>query len=457
MPAIARDHLLTSLPGVRAPAYPARDWLALDRAPAPVPVPGPVPQALFMGTAGDDNFDGTAGDDGFDMGQGGDDTVNGKGGMDIFLYEETFTADDKIDGGGDPGGFDLTLRDSLYLNGDYSAGVAFKANTVTDVENIYLTTGNSYRLVLHDNTIDDAIMAIRGGTLGAGDTMIVDNSAATDGTLLVFGGAGKDSFKGGASNESYQFSETTLQKADRLDGGGAIDSIVLNGDFSGGFSFGAKTLKSIEQIYTTFGNDYVLATVDENIAAGSRMIVYGSPLGAGTSLTFDGSAELDGYFLLLGGPESDVLTGGNGNDEIQGNAGGDLITPGKGNDDILYSGPSESGGNRYDWIFGFDFDGVDQFRMDFVPAAIDAKINSGSLSPLTFEADLVAAVNAGNLAAGHAVLFTPDAGGLAGERFLVVDVNGAAGFQSGGVDWVVRLTDSKHLSALDTTDFTLPL
>jgi Ca2+-binding RTX toxin-like protein len=450
--------VMTTLQRDRAPGDLARDWLVLNRAPAPVPIPGPMPQDLFDGTAGNDDITGTAGDDGFDMGQGGNDTVNGKAGMDIFLFEDTFTAQDSINGGSHPDA-SLIEMDALYLNGDYSSGVVFGANTVTNVENIYLTTANSYRFVLHDNTVkDDAIMAIRGGTLGAADDLTVDNSdsSSDSGNLLVYAGAGKDKLTGGGSNETVLFTDETLQKSDRIDGGGFIDSIVLDGDFSGGFTFGAKTFRKVENLYTTHGNDYVLTVVDENVAPGDRLVVYGSPLDTGSSLTFDGSAERDGYFLLLGGDDHDELIGGRGNDDLYGGGSGDTLVPGPGNDLIVYTGPSQSGGSRYDMIHGFDFDGVDRFQMDFVPSAIDDTINTGTLSPLSFEADLAAAVNDGNLAPGHAVLFRPDEGLLAGERFLIVDVNGVAGWQSGGVDLVVRLIDARHLSSLDTADFIPP-
>lgn len=443
----------------RMPSDLAHDWLVLNRAPAPVPITGPVTQNLYDGTAGHDVIIGTDGDDGFDMGQGGDDFVAGKGGQDIFLYEDAFTAADSINGGADAGGgFDLILRDALYLDGDYSAGVVFGAGTVTNVENIYLMPGHSYSLTLNDNTIKtDAIMAIRASTLGAGEDTVIDNSAATaDGSnLLFYAGAGKDKFTGGGSTDAVFFTEDTLQTSDRINGGATVDSIVLNGDFSGGFTFGAKTFKNVEALFTTFGNDYSLKTDDANIGAGDRLVVYGSPLGAGNSLIFDGSSERDGYFLLLGGPDHDELTGGRRNDDISGGGGGDFITGGKGNDRILYAeGGSESFGSRHDFIHGFDFAGADRFVLDFVPAAIDANINTGSLSPLTFDADLSAAVNAGNLAANHAVLFTPDAGSLAGELFLIVDANGTAGYQGGGADLVVRLIDPVHLGALDTADFT---
>jgi Ca2+-binding RTX toxin-like protein len=423
-------------------------------APRPAVFPGPTTQDLFDGTAGNDSFTGTAGEDGFDMAQGGNDTVKGKGDLDIFLFGAAFTAADKIDGGSDIDDPNPLGRDWLYLDGDYSAGVVFGVNTLVRVENISLMTGNSYNLTTHENTVAaDDIIAIRGGSLGVGNDLTVDSTADTDGTTWVLAGAGHDLLTGGAGAELYTFTAATLQVTDRVNGGGWIDSLQLDGDFSAGFEFGKKTFKNIENFYLTSGSDYDLTVHDANVTAGSRMVVYGSPLDVGETLRFDGSAETDGRFLLLGGPASDVLIAGRGNDELQGGDGGDLLTPGAGNDDVLYFDAAESGGSRYDWIFGFDFEGADQFGVPFVPDAIDNKINSGSLSPLTFNADLVAAVNAGSLAADHAVLFTPDAGDLAGEKFLVVDANGSAGFQSGGVDWVVRLTDAKHLSSLDIADF----
>ena len=38
-----------------------------------------------------------------------------------------------------------------------------------------------------------------------------------------------------------------------------------------------------------------------------------------------------------------------------------------------------------------------------------------------------------------AVLFTPNAGGLAGHTFLIVDANGTAGYQA-GADYVIDVT-----------------
>jgi hypothetical protein len=86
-------------------------------------------------------------------------------------------------------------------------------------------------------------------------------------------------------------------------------------------------------------------------------------------------------------------------------------------------------------------------------SAIDARIGHGTLSTASFDTDLAARVNGAHLAAGHAVLYTPDAGTLAGQTFLVVDANGAAGYQA-GADFVIDLESPTHLTSLDASDLT---
>ncbi len=58
----------------------------------------------------------------------------------------------------------------------------------------------------------------------------------------------------------------------------------------------------------------------------------------------------------------------------------------------------------------------------------------------------------GQLAAGHAVLFTPTSGDDAGHTFLIVDVNGDAGYQ-GGEDFVIDLHAAKHIGDIAIGDF----
>ena len=109
----------------------------------------------------------------------------------------------------------------------------------------------------------------------------------------------------------------------------------------------------------------------------------------------------------------------------------------------------------YDTLVQFDFNGVDRIYTGGLGiSGIDARRNHGTLSTASFDADLAARLGPGHLHANHAVLFRPDAGTLHGKLFLVVDINGTPGYQS-GEDLVIRLDHPKNLGALDPRDFFL--
>jgi len=96
------------------------------------------------------------------------------------------------------------------------------------------------------------------------------------------------------------------------------------------------------------------------VATGQTLTVNGASLGAGDVLTFVGSAETDGNFLIYGGAGNDVLGGGAGNDTINGNGGADTFK-------------MQSGGN--DTVNGGDGDDVFFFDGNFTAAD---QINGGS-------------------------------------------------------------------------------
>ncbi|MFN3389375.1 MAG: hypothetical protein ACK40O_10630, partial [Allosphingosinicella sp.] len=84
----------------------------------------------------------------------------------------------------------------------------------------------------------------------------------------------------------------------------------------------------------------------------------------------------------------------------------------------------------------FDF-GEDRIDLPVAVTGFAAAVTSGTLSAASFDADLAGALGTG-LGAGQALLFTADAGDLAGKAFLVVDGNGEAGYQA-GEDYVFLL------------------
>ena len=220
---------------------------------------------------------------------------------------------------------------------------------------------------------------------------------------------------------------------------------------------GTFTTKDGTDIFT-----YSLTTVDANVAAGTRLVIQGSSLQAGETLTFDGSAETDGVFQVFGGRDADMLIGGAngdhllgraGNDELVGNDGDDRLRGGLGQDRLeggngsdlfVYTAQGgdegyanavfESTGAARDVLVGFDFD---EDLID-IPETVTGLVYDadGSLSEASFDADLAAAL--GSFQVGAALLFTADGGDLVGRQFLVVDAN-ADGLYSSGDDFVFEL------------------
>ncbi|HEY2069612.1 MAG TPA: calcium-binding protein [Rhizomicrobium sp.] len=148
---------------------------------------------------------------------------------------------------------------------------------------------------------------------------------------------GNDTAQGGAGNDYFELG-AALTAADSIDGGTGSDKVALNGDYSGGVTFGAATVTNVEAIVLAAGHNYVLVGNDGNVASGATMTINGEGLGAGNFVNFDGSAETDGAYHLEGGAGNDILTGGaqadtfilnkGGNDTVQGGAGDDYIALG---------------------------------------------------------------------------------------------------------------------------------
>ena len=77
-----------------------------------------------------------------------------------------------------------------------------------------------------------------------------------------------------------------------------------------------------------------ITTVDATVASGKGLKIEASALTGTNTLTFNGSAENDGIFIIDGGAGADSITGGAGADSITGGAGNDVIRGGAGADTI---------------------------------------------------------------------------------------------------------------------------
>ncbi|MDM8349521.1 DUF4347 domain-containing protein, partial [Pseudomonas sp. sp1636] len=141
----------------------------------------------------------------------------------------------------------------------------------------------------------------------------------------------------------------SLNAGDTIDGQGGTDTLNISAAQS--VTFGAGTLTNFEVINITAGVQSITAH-NATVAAGQTLTVDASA--SSSSVRWDGSAETDGNFSLIGGSGNDTLTGGAGNDVLYGNDGNDRLS-GNGGMDTFYGGAGSDfiyalGGN--DVIYG---------------------------------------------------------------------------------------------------------
>jgi hypothetical protein len=212
--------------------------------------------------------------------------------------------------------------------------------------------------------------------------------------------------------------------------GPVLGSLALSGDYSAGYTL-APLSTAIDQVTLAAGHDYNLMIGDNCVAAGQSLLVDASALGAADHAAFDGSTVTDGSFTFIGGAGDDRFFGGAGDDILRGLGGADTLTGGGGSDTFVYL----AAGDAYDTLADFN-PAQDKIDLPGTVTGFDTAIQSGALSTGSFSADLGAAL--AGLGAGHAVVYAPNAGDLAGKIFLVVDANGVAGYQE-GEDYVFAL------------------
>lgn len=276
---------------------------------------------------------------------------------------------------------------------------------------------------------DDTI--IFGGIVGSRINLVLQAGA-------LQGGAGTDTLSpGGPMLLDMDVFDAASTGIERLSGGFFVgsdrDNILDFATFAAG-SFADLIVKGAR------GSDVLTAQSTEG-----SVWLYG---GHGEDLII-GAERGDSLF---GDAGDDRISGGSGGDDIEGGLGQDRMSGNGGPDIFLISTAEESTGEGYDIIKKFD-GLVDKLHCAALPAAIDAAIAAGALSNgASFDSELAAAVNAGNLAAHHAVLFTPDSGTLGGETFLIVDANGVAGYQA-GEDQVMGLLKLVHVDAFTVSVF----
>jgi Ca2+-binding RTX toxin-like protein len=407
-----------------------------------------------------------------------------------------------------------TIKDEYHNNAELFAdfGKAVFSLLDLDLAGNLLVVGQIATSVLMEQFLDTALpefdkeLTDLTHTIGTADNDTIDNTNskvaqiyfAGDGDDVVRDGSGNSTFIGGSGNGD-----------DKYFGGKGIDEVVYYSTKAGlvvslakgtatGTEIGHDHLKGIENVSGGGGSDTIVGDGSRNVLKGESgddrlsgkggndvlMGGHGNDVldgGTGNDTT-DYSDAIQGIHVdlnltsaqqvgegrdtlisienltgsafndhLTGDSNANVLTGGPGDDTLQGNGGADTLDAGDGADELIYVLVSDSTGADYDTVRGFDFD-IDNFDLPSAVTAIAAPVNSGALNGGTFDLDLSEAIGSEQLAAGSALIFTPDGGSLQGAAFLIVDANGRPGYQS-GQDFIMRLAAPQHVDDLNLANF----
>jgi serralysin len=261
----------------------------------------------------------------------GNEVLGGSKGLDFRLFG-TFSAFDS-QGHAQAGVLDTfqTIKaDRVVMNwsniGASSADfwAAVKTGNVDAVGNVVFAGADKFDIV---GSINGAPPNVYSGY--GGDDVFHLNLSLHGAAAVLNGGDGNDTF-----NLDNNFDAAT----DRIDGGTGFDTVNLTGGSAADLTFGANSMVGVERIVLASGVNYAITTHDNTVAAGATLQVDASALAGRWSLSFNGQAESNGAFLVLGGAVNDTIAGGRGADTIVGGGGADLMTGGQGADHFTFTG-----------------------------------------------------------------------------------------------------------------------
>lgn len=392
---------------------------------------------------------------------------NGEAGNDVALFSGNFNQlkvgsnfdEPSVDGGA---GYDI-----VRVDGDYSAKSTLNGAgaNIVNVEEMRFAPGFDYNFATLDSVVAAGqTFTVRGSALAAGDALLWDGSAEKDGSFVLLGGAGADSLIGGAQNDTVDGHAgddllnltaggvdtvaggngndridfgATLTATDQVSGGSGTDELILNGDYSAGLALGASTITSVEVITLEHGFSYALTENDANVANGATLTVDGSALGAANSLTFDGSAESRGHFVLLGGVGNDTLTGGAMGDTFDGGAGNDVFNMQLGGTDT-----ADGGGGNDVFNLGAALHASD--HIDGGSGSDTLNIDGDYSARTLFNGDTFTDIETLHLAGGNDYYLVFSNGNVLAGQVMTVDASGL-----GAGDTLRLIADSMTFGRLD--------
>ena len=292
---------------------------------------------VLTGSTGNNLVDGGAGNDSITSGTGMDNLIGGAGNDTItFTSDGDLNASDTVAGGAG--------TDTLAIAATTLTVVDSNFTNVTGIETLTFSGTNAATTVtLGALAAASGIATIN--TNGSGADAITVGSGFTN-ALTINMNTGSDLVSGSASSAALNIvfdDADSLTSADTITGGTSTgDKLTLT-------LAGSANLTRVSGIETVVlseaANAYTITTADATVASGKTLTLDSSSR-TGT-LNFQGSAETNGYFAVIGGAgddtivggaKSDTLVGGAGADTITGGDGADVMTGGTGSDVFYYTG-----------------------------------------------------------------------------------------------------------------------
>jgi len=189
----------------------------------------------LTGDGGDNVLSGVLGKDALNGGDGNDTlielgaangaTLNGGNGNDSIqllsiaqaIYGAAFSNSMKIDGGA---GYD-----TLEISGDFASGVNLKPTTITNIEQLTLDAGFSYKLTMDDGNVGvGQTLNVDASQLDSAHILTFNGAAETNGRFVIEGGDGKDVIAGGTGDDVIDGG----MSADTITGGLGHDTFVYD-------------------------------------------------------------------------------------------------------------------------------------------------------------------------------------------------------------------------------------
>ncbi len=230
----------------------------------------------------------------------------GGAGADMFIFGNNLRATDTINGNGGADIVTLTGGNTIVFNDTTLANIPTIDITGTSTTNT-LTLDNADMNGIATFTVDASAATTATVTVDASAITaanIVVNGGAGNDTLTLVQGSGTDTIAAGGGNDTVTFTGL-LNSGDSFDGGAGTDTLKLNGDYSGGYTVTTTNMANFETLAFAAGHNYVIAMTDADVASGQALTIDASALASANTLTFDGTAETDGHYLLKGGAGAD--------------------------------------------------------------------------------------------------------------------------------------------------------